>query len=211
MISVLKYISNLLITLISPVARSPVTRSPVSRSPVNRSPMTNRKRDEFTESVESISTQSGSYHLPSSGYTPNERSLVDSPYGFEDINVLETEIKSIDKFQINDDQDFDDLEIITRSGSRNHFEKVAPRPFDPGGRRRLKNESNPELNQKSSLLWSNPSPFNFQKKGNVIRHVEAPKPKTVREIPPKPIQKFTPAGRYEVDSSKFGLVYSKRT
>ena len=97
MISVLKYISNLLITLISPVARSPVTRSPVSRSPVNRSPMTNRKRDEFTESVESISTQSGSYHLPSSGYTPNERSLVDSPYGFEDINVLETEIKSIDK------------------------------------------------------------------------------------------------------------------
>ena len=42
--------------------------------------------------MESISTQSGSYHMPSSGYTPNDttpnRSLRESPHGFDDLDEI---------------------------------------------------------------------------------------------------------------------------
>ena len=77
------------------------------RSP-SRSPYSRRKREDSgnlvsgsVETIESISTQSGSYHMPSSGpYTPNERSLVESPYGFDDerINQGILQLLSVDDY-----------------------------------------------------------------------------------------------------------------
>ena len=92
-----------------------------------------------------------------------------------------------------------------------------PRPFDPGGKYfesdpvsipvskpKSISKSLEDASPRRSLLWSNPAPFGSQKAQNVIRHVEAPRAKVEKtHQPPPPVQKFSPAGRYSLDPSKF--------
>ena len=217
--------------------RSP-SRSPISRSPLSRSPVGGRKqRDDHVggsiETIESISTQSGSYHLPSSApYTPNDRSLVDSPFGspyrspyrspygtVEDVNMIDEALENSmnnPSFDYNGKHEVEDVDI-NRGRSRTKQDRfrpdeprrpAEPRPFDPGGisaiLKRASNSPRRGINdiQRKSLLWSNPAPFGSYRNSNVIRHVEAPKPKVTYE-PPQPVQKYSPAGKYKVDPSKF--------
>ena len=92
-----------------------------------------------------------------------------------------------------------------------------PRPFDPGGKYfesdpipipvskpKSISKSLEDASPRRSLLWSNPAPFGSQRAQNVIRHVEAPRAKVEKtHQPPPPVQKFSPAGRYSLDPSKF--------
>ena len=85
-----------------------------------------------------------------------------------------------------------------------------PRPFGPGGKYfESDSVSIPVSKLKSiSKLLEDASPrrshFWLQKAQNVIRHVEAPRAKVEKtHQPPPPVQKFSPAGRYSLDPSKF--------
>jgi len=177
------------------------------------------------ETIESISTQSGSYHLPSSAhYTPNDRSLIDSPYGFDEL--YEPDEDSFSKMHsFEDNVRADELtEGKFRGRNRTKPERFRiesePRPFDPGGIGSpafpdgiggLSEQCRPSRseNTRRSLLWSNPAPFGTHRNSNVIRHVEPPKPKT--KDPLAPVQKFSPAGRFSVDSDKFRNVDKQRS
>merc|ERR1712176_1373269 len=75
--------------------------------------------ESFAGSTESLSTQSGSYHLPSSAYTPNEASFKFEEEGADNFGTLEA-VKSM----VRDEPD----DITQKRG-----QQLTSRPFDPGG------------------------------------------------------------------------------
>ena len=101
-------------------SRSPLRGSPRSHSPLSSPRLRHLGHVSFGGSMESLSTQSGSYHMPSSAYTPSN---------FE---------SNPTSFKI-DDHDDDDLDInygtleSVKKQSYSQDDCSRPMIFDPGG------------------------------------------------------------------------------
>ncbi|CAG5109927.1 Oidioi.mRNA.OKI2018_I69.chr2.g4396.t1.cds [Oikopleura dioica] len=149
------------------------------------------------ETLNSLSSQSGSYHLPSSANfsTLPDRSLAESPHAVHLSDSAKISAYSDDSEEGDDDDDALQIRTIPQIPPLT----VAEKNNDPGESR-----YSPEIGRKN-LLWSNPAPFGSQPLQRVIRSVQAPiqKPQNLHWPPVnefKPVQKFTPAGRYQKNS-----------